>query len=755
MWNLEHIMLFHIFGLRFVINLLNIDRFSTMCQHGLIDHTGVVTNVMSSDVQRLIRRSLQTQLRIHTHYDRSIKSLKNFLHIKRDIIEVAANFWEEALLLRRLHTTPSRLTLDRVCVNGATKLMTFNNQLLTFCTDGCMEWTKCGPINIPVSHLNQCRFIYNGTSMISGHKGEGIYHANFILYISSLRTHRCNTANVLGYAAHCQLEANTDRPVAGYINFCPDTLSHQYNDKMRSLFVATHEILHSLGFSSSLFAFYRDKQNRPLTPRDPTTFKPALGWYSGNNSHVYQWSDNVVRTVNRTWLSAFGTFQKLAHIVVLPTVVRIARLFYNCPTLDGVELEDEDGAGVYLTHWEKRILENDLMTATYTNSFRISPITLAMMEDTGWYIPNYALSQSFSWGKGRGCTFATGSCLEYMLEQNRRDHPITPFCQQLTLGFNDNNNRLQVSCTPDGESYGFCNLIEYYKPLPSEYVYFVRTNFEMNASNSEITLGTGNLTNQYPLVKMGGKIALANYCPYHQEIEWEDNIGQSIFNTHCHASTNLRDPHSNFKLERFGANSVCVEHSSKWHLISGDSLFIPPLEGAGCYTFRCSLAEGGLVLELAGGISFPCEVPGELHQINACLTKESLTVQGKLICPDCRILCPSSECPEIHPISQSNITYIGLNHSTAYSSLSFYETEMFIPTSKAIHYLYSQLNTNETKYVVENPLYIVEDSKMKKGITIQQAILPGTCSVNMAYSSVSLSFLTSLLFVISFQYLFL
>lgn len=47
--------------------------------------------------------------------------------------------------------------------------------------------------------------------MISGHKGEGIYRANFILYISSLRTRRCNTAKVLGYAAHCQLEANTDR----------------------------------------------------------------------------------------------------------------------------------------------------------------------------------------------------------------------------------------------------------------------------------------------------------------------------------------------------------------------------------------------------------------------------------------------------------------------------------------------------------------------------------------------------------------
>ncbi|CAH8517889.1 unnamed protein product [Schistosoma turkestanicum] len=751
MLKIKEIILLPIFGVHFIISGLKNDLFSTMCHHGMINHSEVVTHVMSSNIQKFVRRSSQTELRIHTHYDRSIKSVKNFGVIKRDILEAAVNFWEDALLLRQFSPIPSRLTLDRVCVDGATKLITFNNQLLTFCLNGCVEWSKCGPINIPVSHLNQCRFIYNGTSMISGHKGEGIYRANFILYISSLRTHRCNTGKVLGYAAHCQLEANTDRPIAGYINFCPDTLSSEYNDKMRSLFVATHEILHSLGFSTSLFAFYRDKQNRPLTPRDPTTFKPALGWYPGKNGQIYQWSNNVVRTVNRTWLSAFGTFQKLAHIVVLPTVVRIARSFYNCSSLDGVELEDEDGAGVYLTHWEKRLLENDLMTATYTNSFRISPITLAMMEDTGWYISNYALSQSFSWGRGRGCTFATGSCLEYMLEQNNHGHPITPFCQQLTSSFNNKNNGLQVSCTPDAESYGFCNLIEYSKPLPSEYVYFVGKNFSNGTLNSEISLGgTENLTNQYPLVKLGGKIALANYCPYHQEIEWEDNVGKSIANTHCHATTNHKDPHYNFKLERFGMSSVCVEHSPNWYLINGDSLFVPPVEGAGCYTFRCSMHEGGLVLELAGGMSIPCETPGELREINACLTKQSLTVKGKLVCPDCRSLCPLSDCPETYSTPQDNLKYLRTNYSNNYSFSFLYETDMFIPKSSAIHY--SQLTVDETRSFVENPLYIVENSEKTKGIVvIQQAILPGACTVSIAYSSVSLTFPLSIYFVLFFQ----
>ncbi|VDP69072.1 unnamed protein product [Schistosoma mattheei] len=170
MWKIKDIILLPIFGVHLIISGLKSDRFSTMCHHGMINHSEVVTHVVSSNVQKLIRRNAQTELRIHTHYDRSIKSLKNFQDIKS-------------------HTVPSRLTLDS--------------------------------------------------------------------------------------------------PMAGYINFCPDTLSNEYNDKMRSLFVATHEILHSLGFSTSLFAFYRDKQNRPLTPRDPITFKPALGWYSGKNGYVF------------------------------------------------------------------------------------------------------------------------------------------------------------------------------------------------------------------------------------------------------------------------------------------------------------------------------------------------------------------------------------------------------------------------------------------------------------------------------------
>lgn len=74
---------------------------------------------------------------------------------------------------------------------------------------------------------------------------------------------------------------------------------------------------------------------------------------------------------------------------------------------------------------------------------------------------------------------------------------------------------------------------------------------------------------------------------------------------------------------------------------------------------------------------------------------------------------------------------------------------MFIPKSRTIQY--SQLIVNETESIVENPLYIVENSKNSRGIVIQQAILPGACLVNIAYSSTSLTFSIFIYFVVFVQ----
>ncbi|KAH9632040.1 hypothetical protein HF086_009009, partial [Spodoptera exigua] len=90
----------------------------------------------------------------------------------------------------------------------------------------------------------------------------------------------------------------------------------------------------------------------------------------------------------------------------------------DLPELEGAELEDQGGDGTALTHWEKRIFENEAMTGTHTQNSVFSRITFALMEDTGWYRANYELATPLDWGKGLGCKFSMVSCKQWLNSQS-------------------------------------------------------------------------------------------------------------------------------------------------------------------------------------------------------------------------------------------------------------------------------------------------------------------------------------------------
>ena len=161
---------------------------------------------------------------------------------------------------------------------------------------------------------------------------------------------------------------------------------------------------------------------------------------------VRQWSDNTIKTVQRPWLVRAGQRSKTTFLMVTPRVVKEVRRHFGCPTLEGAELEDQvrrgegrgegsqvsllllsqGGDGTAMTHWEKRIFQNEAMTGTVHSTNPVySWLTLALLEDSGWYIPDYDKAQPLSWGAGAGCDFATKSCMELLGEQD------SPFCSVL------------------------------------------------------------------------------------------------------------------------------------------------------------------------------------------------------------------------------------------------------------------------------------------------------------------------------------
>ena len=56
---------------------------------------------------------------------------------------------------------------------------------------------------------------------------------------------------------------------------------------------------------------------------------------------------------------------------------------------------------------------------------------MALMEDTGWYLPNYDMAEPLKWGAGLGCDFALKSCKEWMDDRTRKRKSIHPYCNKV------------------------------------------------------------------------------------------------------------------------------------------------------------------------------------------------------------------------------------------------------------------------------------------------------------------------------------
>jgi hypothetical protein len=136
-----------------------------------------------------------------------------------------------------------------------------------------------------------------------------------------------------------------------------------------------HELIHGLGFSLQQFRDARIAEQRPM---------PEIGAPGGR--------DDV-------WVATGAR------------VLAIGRQYFNCSSLDAVPLMGSNplGPGSRGSHWETRLLADEIMA--YGRGNVVSAFTLAIMEDLGFYLANYAaLSGCLQWGRGQGCAFVSTRC---------------------------------------------------------------------------------------------------------------------------------------------------------------------------------------------------------------------------------------------------------------------------------------------------------------------------------------------------------
>ncbi|XP_050360062.1 leishmanolysin-like peptidase isoform X2 [Nymphalis io] len=628
-------------------DLVTSEHGSVHCNHEHPKVDDVIRGVHIEAPHIVKKRSIDQPLRISIYYDHSVYRLEpeKFDMINNTILPEAVRFWEDALKVRK---TAGPIKLNRKCPTR----QVFIRSGRSHCIDACSTETMCGEVKVPERHLNPC-YVCNSTghncralprekinledeitaTEISGNalnygsevtdmetetppvtdefdeEPIGVENTDFVLYVSAVETERCRRGLTVAYASHCQQESALDRPVAGHANFCPGELSTKYRDLPSVLSTVKHEMLHALGFSVSLFGFYRDENGEPLTERRPDTGNPPLD----EELQIHRWSDRVVKNITRKkWMIREGYISRTFYMIVTPRVVKEVRDHFNCSTLEGAELEDQGGDGTALTHWEKRVFENEAMTGTHTQNSVFSRVTFAMMEDTGWYRADYTHAAPLDWGKGLGCNFAMTSCKQWLNAQRFRRKNPTPFCERVK------GDPLRTECSPRRTAVVLCNLVRHDTILPRQYQHFDR------------------LPNVPPgdEAHYGGSVSLADYCPYLQEFTWKHK-SVLVRGSRCSYEENTPKSDVNFALENYGQHSKCFDHSDRvWEQKSCRQIREWQHWGSGCYKYKC---ESGRIHIIVGNYTYTCYFAGQVLQVR--IIQKGWLHRGGVVCPPCRELC--------------------------------------------------------------------------------------------------------------------
>ncbi|OQR70536.1 leishmanolysin peptidase-like [Tropilaelaps mercedesae] len=566
---------------------------------------------------------------------------EKFRLINERILPEAIEYWSKHLRPRYPLTVPAKL--NRRCPED--KVFFVHNDPTPFCRERCEEISRCGEVVVPPEHLAPCRTCdFSGLHCHvqddgPGHVERGVPDADFILYVSAIEGEKCAQGETIAYAVHCQQETDLDRPIAGHANLCPSTLIPDEQHIHTLLSTVKHEVLHALGFSVSLFAFFRDDDGRPITQRSRATGRPEIN----EELMVHRWNDRIVQSYDVDWVTAAGRMTKKRYFVVTPRVKQAVREHFGCPDLIGAELEDQGDDGTRLTHWEKRLFENEAMTGTNTQNPVYSRITFALMEDTGWYWASNG-HDALRWGQNLGCNFTKMSCYEWIKMRKAENEGPSPYCSSVK------RNPLQTTCTETRNAVALCNLIRYNKTLPHDYRYFDQV---------------GGIGGSYA-ASFGGSVALADYCPFVQEFTWQ-NSGR---NSHCSYATNQPKHGKNFALERYGNNSACF-NTGRWKDSNCERVRHWLSWGSACYQYRCY--DGHLEITLNSNTTLRCYYPGQRIFIRI-LDEDGWLHTSNVMCPDCEELCEPSECRKMKQSEAAN--FIRRDQSAYHQSLRCHAAHM-------------------------------------------------------------------------------
>ena len=208
------------------------------------------------------------------------------------------------------------------------------------------------------------------TKVPTEHFTDGVADTDLIIYVSGEPSARfCGPSN-LAVAVACNFD-EYDRPTAGAINFCLDQIELDRNGGAHETIiednvdVAIHGAAQILGMSSNSFKFFRDPDtNEPLTSR-PLQAK-TVTCVDGTTKTETMPDETTLKFLDADNGQRYAT-------IVTPQVRTVARNQFNCPDLEGAQLENQPvGSSCTGDHWDARLFYPESMSGV------ISPTTVIL-----------------------------------------------------------------------------------------------------------------------------------------------------------------------------------------------------------------------------------------------------------------------------------------------------------------------------------------------------------------------------------------
>jgi len=383
--------------------------------------------------------------------------------------------------------------------------------------------------------------------------------ADLAICVSAIKSHS------MAYAYATTLLNGNYRPLTGAVVWNPDIFTRDNGLEFLYVNTALHELLHVMGFNYQLFSYFVD-ENWQFLPIEKIVKKNAKG----------------------------------KDMIITPRVVEATRIHYGCSTIEGLELEDDGGSGTVGSHWEERIMSGEVMNGMDTKEAALSEMTLALLEDSGWYKTKKFTGGLFMFGRKKQCEFLQDKCVT--------EHG-TKFKNEYCLTKNESG------CSTNRRWKSQCHLQE--KDASS-------------VANDELHFHY--IDNQGKTVTLGSSRAFSDNCPVGTIFSYpHDSLYFSCSRGKIDKFWN--GPVSNY--ERISNNGACfitnVRDKMYSKFYSGHSPYI-----SGCYDFKCDFNKKTINLQI-NLKSFECPSRGGIIDI------DDPNIVGNIVCPDFYFLCNQTE----------------------------------------------------------------------------------------------------------------